>query len=217
MTTYRNFRHLQPEEDFSKYFNDFNLYLASDWTITTTEAGTGAATEAISQTEPGGVLLITNDDADDDADFFQYVNEIFEYVAGKKFAFKMRFKVSEATQSDVVLGLQITDTTPLAVTDGIYIRKDDGDANLDFVVAKNSTASTLTAFATLTADTWTVLEIYYDGGDSISVSKDGVRAGSLPLTNVPDDENLTISFGLQNGSAGAKTMSVDYILLYQER
>lgn len=217
MTTYRNFRHLQPEEDFAKYFNDFNLYLASDWTITTTEAGTGAATEAISQTEPGGVLLITNDDADDDADFFQYVNEIFEYVAGKKFAFKMRFKVSEATQSDVVLGLQITDTSPLAVTDGIYVRKDDGDANLDFVIVKNSTASTLTAFGTLAADTWTVIEIYYDGGDSICVSKDGIRAGSLPLTNVPDDENLTISFGLQNGSAGAKTMSVDYILLYQER
>ena len=36
-------------------------------------------------------------------------------------------------------------------------------------------------------------------------------------TNVPDDELLRITFGIQNGEAAAKTMSVDYIKCFQTR
>ena len=38
------------------YFNDFTEYVSGDWTITTTEAGSGAATEALSSTSAGGLL-----------------------------------------------------------------------------------------------------------------------------------------------------------------
>lgn len=31
------------------------------------------------------------------------------------------------------------------------------------------------------------------------------------LTNLPDDEELTVSFGIQNGEAAAKTLAIDYI------
>ena len=34
---------------------------------------------------------------------------------------------------------------------------------------------------------------------------------------MPDDEVLTPSFGIQNGEAAAKTMSIDYILAAKER
>jgi len=116
------------------YFNDFTEYVAGDWTITTTEAGSGDATEALASTSAGGLLLITNDDADNDLDFLQLKTEAFKFVAGKKTFFKSRFAVSDATQSDFVMGLQITDTTPLVVSDGVYFLKDDGDASLDFHV-----------------------------------------------------------------------------------
>ena len=112
------------------YFNDFDTFAAADWTITTTEGGAGDATEALTNAD-GGRLLITNDDADDDRDFFQKVGESFKFATGKRLFFKALFQVSDATQSDFVMGLQITDTTPLAVTDGVYFRKDDGDALLD--------------------------------------------------------------------------------------
>ena len=218
MTTYRNFRHLQPDEAYSTFFDDFQKYVATEWTLTTTEAGAGSATEAITSAEPNGVLLITNDAADDDNDFFQWPNETFQIIVGKKLSFKARFKVSDATQCDFVMGLQITDTTPLAVTDGIYFRKDDGDAFLDFVVIKNSTASTLTACHTVVANTYFLVEFYYDGtSDDIDAFINGTRVGSLPLTNIPDDEVLTVSFGIQNGEAFAKTVSVDYILVLQQR
>lgn len=205
------------------WFDDFDDYAAAQWVITTTEAGAGSATEAISNAD-GGVLLITNDAADDDADFFQWsgtdasgVVETFKFVAGKRLFFKARFQVSDATQSDVVIGLQITDTTPLAVTDGVYFRKDDGDANLDFVVLKDSAGTTTTAFSTLTSATWTELAFHYDGKSSIEIFKDGVKLATSAVTGLPDDEELTVSFGIQNGEAVAKTMSIDYIFVAKER
>jgi hypothetical protein len=198
------------------YFEDFDYFAAADWTITTVEDGAGSATEALAD-EDGGVLLITNDDADDDSDFFNKVGESFLMESGKKAWFEARMKVSDATQSDWVVGLQITDTTPLDVTDGIFFRKDDGDTNIDFVVEKDDTATTETAIAANADDTYVRLSFYYDGKDKIRYYVDGVMQGSVATTNLPDDEALTVSFGIQNGEAAAKTMSVDYILAAKER
>ena len=194
------------------YFNDFDEYTAADWVVTEV----GVATQALTDAD-GGVLLVTNAAADDDSSFSQKVGESFLFQAGKKLWFEARLKVSDATQSDWVAGLQITDTTPLAVTDGVYFRKDDGDANIDFVVVKDSTATTATAIATNANDTYVRLSFYYNGVDEVVYFVDGVRQGSSVTTNLPDDEVLTLSFGIQNGEAVAKTMSVDYILAAKER
>jgi len=198
------------------YFNDFNEYVAGDWTITTTEAGSGAATEALTDVQGGG-LLVTNDDADNDADFFNLKGESFKFVAGKKTFFKARFKVSDATQSDFVMGLQITDTTPLAVSDGVYFMKDDGDASLDLHVEKDGSDTTASAISTVADDTFLIAGFYYDGKSAIKYYVDDVHLGTSVTTNLPDDEELTVSFGIQNGAAAAKTMTVDYIFVSQER
>jgi len=198
------------------YFNDFNEYVTGDWTITTTEAGSGAATEALTDVQGGG-LLVTNDDADDDADFFNLKGESFKFVAGKKTFFKARFKVSDATQSDFVVGLQITDTTPLAVSDGVYFMKDDGDASLDLHVEKDGSDTTASAISTVSDDTFLVVGFYYDGKSAIKYYVDDAHKGTSVTTNLPDDEELTVSFGIQNGAAAAKTMTVDYIFVSQER
>lgn len=200
------------------YFNDFDNYVAANWTVTETQAG---ATQALTDAD-GGVLLLTNSAADDDLNALQKVGESFKFESGKKLFFKARFKVSDATQSDFVMGLQITDTTPLAVTDGVYFRKDDGDANLDFVVIKDSTASTATALTTVSNDTYITVAFYYNGVDEVvyaasTDSNNPTIRGKLATTNLPNDEELTISFGIQNGEAVAKTMSVDYIFAAKER
>ena len=198
------------------FFDDFDRYVAADWTITTTEAGSGSASEALTD-EDGGVLLITNDDADNDADFFNKVGESFLFETGKKLFFKARFKVSDATQSDFVMGLQITDTTPLDVTDGVFFQKDDGDTNLDFHVEKDDTATSETGVHTVADDTYLTVGFYYNGKSEITYFVDDVKQGSVATTNMPDDEELTVSFGVQNGAAAAKTMSVDYIFAAKER
>lgn len=199
------------------YFNDFDIYTAGDWTVTETQAG---ATQAITN-EDGGILLLTNSAADDDLVALQG-KETFKFVAGKELFFKARFAVSDAIQSDLVIGLQITDTTPLAVTDGVYFRKDDGDANLDFVVIKNSTATTASAIATLANATYITVGFHYDGIDKIKyfAGTDAVSPtylGKSVVANLPDDEELAISFAIQNGEAAAKTMSIDYIFASKAR
>lgn len=203
------------------YHNDFHTYTATDWTITTTEAGAGDATEALTD-GAGGQLLITNDAADDDADFFQKVGEGFRWSSTKKMFFKARFKTSDATQSDIVMGLQITDTTPLDVTDGLFFIKADGAATVNFRIEKDNTATALSSVATLANDTFVELAFAYlpqhSGGPVFEVYVDGVRtASTTTTTNAPNDEDLTISFGIQNGEAVAKTLTVDYIFAAVER
>jgi hypothetical protein len=205
------------------YFNDFHTYVAGDWTITTTEAGAGSATEALAD-EAFGALLLTNAAGDNDLDFLQKVGESYQFVATKKLFFKARFKVSDATQSDWIMGLQITDTTPLDVTDGIFFQKDDGDTNIDFHVEKNNTATSSAAVGTNADDTYVTLAFAYEPGgkdgkteSQFHVFVDGNRVASVANTNAPDDELLTVSFGIQNGEAVAKTMTIDYILASIER
>ena len=90
------------------FHDDFDKYTAGDWVITTTEGGTSAATEALGSGD-GGLLVVTNDDADNDADFFQWaggsggVIESFKYETSKQLFFKSRFKTSDADASDVVM------------------------------------------------------------------------------------------------------------------
>ena len=202
---------------YHQYFNDFDTYLASDWTITTTEDGTGSASEALADGD-GGVLLVTNAAGDNDHDFFQLVKEGFKFESGKQIGFHVRFKTNDATQTDIVAGLQLTDTTPLDVTDGIFFLKSDGAATISFIVEKDSTQSTLTLPNSLADDTFMTLGFIYDPKDQkFHVFQNNVLAGTVVSTNAPDDEELTLSFGIQNGAAATKTLSVDYVGAYKER
>jgi hypothetical protein len=192
-------------------------YNSGDFTITTTEAGTGSATEALTS-GAGGQLLLTNAAGDNDLDFLQLKGESFKLSSSKRAFFEARFKVSDATQSDVVMGLQITDTTPLAVTDGVYFMKDDGDTNLDFHIEKDGTDTTTAAVTTLADDTFVTVGFFIDPNTSqVSYFIGEAEPVGVVNTNLPDDEELTVSFGIQNGEAAAKTMTIDYVNVICER
>ena len=198
---------------FHTYFEDFDYYVAGNWTVTETQAG---ATQALTDGD-GGLLLITNTAADDDLVALQKVGESYRFASGKELFFEARFKVSDATQSDVVIGLQITDTTPLDVSDGVFFIKADGSTSVSLLVEKNGTATTTSSVATMANDTFISLGFYYDGASSIQYSVNGVVKGTSVTTNLVDDEDLTVSIALQNGEAVAKTMTVDYVFVAKER
>jgi hypothetical protein len=198
---------------------DFDEYAAGDWTITTVEIGTGSATEALTSAD-GGVLLLTNAAADNDFDSLQWgaPYESYLYESGKDFFFKCRVKVNGATQSDMIVGLHITDTSPVAaITDGIYFLKSDGSTTVSLVVNKDSTATTTSA-GTMADDTWTTLGFYYSSKDGkFYIYKDNKLVGTSVNTNAPDDEEIALSFTIQNGEAVVKTMSIDYLAVGKER
>jgi hypothetical protein len=198
---------------FHTYFEDFDYYTAGDWTVTETDAG---ATQALTDGD-GGLLLITNTAADNDLVSLQKKGESFRFESGKALFFEARFKVSDATQSDVVIGLQITDTTPLDVSDGVFFIKADGAATDNFLVEKNNTATTASSIATMANDTYIRLGFYYDGSSAVQYFVNGTYTGSSVTTNLPDDEDMTITIAIQNGEAAAKTMTVDYVYVAKER
>ena len=204
-------------QKYHAYFNDFDTYLASDWTITTTEGGSGNASEALGDGD-GGLLVITNDDADNDNDFLQLVKEGFKFESGKQLAFASRLKTSDADASDVVMGLQLTDTSPLDVTDGIFFLLTDGSTTLQFVVEKDGTQSTLDLPTAVADDTLMTVGFVFDPKDQLfPVYQNNSEVGTVVSTNAPDDEELTVSFGIQNGAAAAKVLTVDYISAMKER
>lgn len=216
------------------FFDDFDTWAtdtssAAKYTITTVELGAGSATEAAAD-ERNGVLLITNDAADNDSDFFQKLNESFMLTSGKKTIFKARFKCNDATQVEWYMGLMVTDTDPFSstagdgVTDGVFFMKEDGTTNVDFYVQLNATTGQLTSSAVTTAaaaNTYMTLAFYFDGARYIKLYKDDAMLSTVDLTTtlatyLPDTE-MTISFGIKNGEAVAKTMSIDYIFCAAER
>lgn len=216
------------------FFDDFDTWVtdtssAGKYTISTVEAGASSATEAAAD-ERNGVLLITNDSADNDSDFFQKLNESFLLTAGKRAVFKARFKCSDDTQVEWYMGLMVTDTDPFSaaagdgVTDGVFFMKEDGSTSVDFYVQKNATTGQLTSSAVATAAaaaTYMTLGFYFDGLRYIKVYKDDALVKLVDLTTSADiylpDTEMTISFGIKNGEAVAKTMSIDYIFCAEER
>lgn len=211
------------------YFNDFcsgkdALPNATDedYVVTKVGAGTIAQTDGL-----GGLSLLTNAAADDNSVFVQKKGEAFRWAADKKLIFGCRFKASDAVDSDVVIGLQLTDTTPLDVTDGIFFLKADDAANIAFIVEKDNTQLS-TNVAVLAADTFIELAFVYDPRKCVNVAGtvtrvfdvyvDGVLVTSVQAAaTVPDDEDLCISFGVQNGAAAAKTLTIDWVFAALER
>jgi hypothetical protein len=207
------------------YFNDFNTYVAGDWTVTEIND----ATQALLADEPFGALRITLAGADNDGSQSQLVSENFTITAGKKAWFKARFKVSDATQSDLLMGLAVLDTTLLGstngdgVTDGMFFAKEDGDTNIDFHVQKDATTGQLStsAVATLADNTYIVLGYEFDGVRFVKVFVNGVLKTTVDmtatLTTYMPDTPLTVSFALLAGEAEATTMTIDYVFAAIER
>jgi len=207
------------------FMEDFHRFDPGEWVITRIHTGATAGSETISDAD-GGILTFYPANGDDDSTFFQWkgtanvstASEIFTISSGKKFWFKTRLYVSDATQSDFIVGLQSADTTPLtSPVDRIAFLKDDGDTNLDFSAYASST-STLsdTGLHTVANSTHATFGFYYDGVSTLSYFVNDVQAGCGTGTTLPTAEMSPI-FGIQNGAAAAKTMVIDYICAIKER
>lgn len=219
-----NYPYPDPTRATYEYFNDFDRYTAAEWTRT----AIGSGTSALVADEPFGALGNTNSAADNDGIQLQLTTENFTISSGKKAWFKARFKISDATQSDFVIGLCVLDTTLLGATDGdgftdgIYFAKEDGDTQLDFGCQKDTTTGQKRATNIATVGTaYMTVGFEWDGVRYIKYFVDDVQKGTLDLTTTVStylpDTPLTVSFGFLNGEAVAKTMTVDYLFAAIER
>lgn len=203
-----------------KYLEDFERspLSAADsplgWTVTLVEAGAGESTITCPD-EVGGALLLTTDANENDGMNLQLDGESFELTSGQRAVyFGVRVKANEAAQSDWLAGLCITDTDLLGgMTDGVYFEKLDGSTGISAVTEKDSTETQTDSLATFAADTYIELEFYWTSGQ-VKFYIDGVLVATH-TTNIPDDEQLTPSLQFLAGSAGAKTLTWDWIRAIQ--
>ena len=81
-----------------------------------------------------------------------------------------------------------------------------------------TTASTVTV-ATISDNTYFSCGFWWDPALGVmTVYYNDVAVGTITsTTNFCDDEELTISFGIQNGEAVAKSLSLDFIAVSKER
>lgn len=204
-----------------EYMNDFDHYVTSDWTATTVESGTAGTAAIALGNDDGGVLVITNGTTDDDSQNIQKIGESFQFETGKGTWFKTRFKINAATQSDLFIGLAITDTDVITATsDGVYFRKDDGDTNLDFVSERDGVLAESLAVTTLSDDTYVAAGFYYDGGTNIAVYIDDVLVSNVTVdstSDFPTNEALTLTMAVRNGDAGSEILTMDYIYCSKAR
>lgn len=184
------------------------------WTTTLVEAGAGDSTVALMGGADGGQLLITTDAADNDGVTIQLQGEAFKALTYPIY-FGCRFQVDEATQNDFLIGLCITDTDLLGgMTDGIYFRKVDASTTMSFVLEKNSTETVTNYGTAIAANTWYTIEFYFDG-TNVDWFVNGVLQTRPAITNLCDDEHLTVSVHFLTGEAVAHTMNIDFIRAFQ--
>jgi len=180
------------------------------WTTTLV----GASTHALVAGALGGQMVITTAGADNDGAQLQALGEAFLPTNATKIYFGISLAISEATQSDFLVGLTITDTTAIGgVSDGIYFKKIDGATLCNFCVESAGDVTTNPAFTVAAATTY-ILEWTWDGHDLLYYV-DGVEIGSSVLTNIPTVEYMTPTIAFLTGDNAAITMCVDWIRCIQ--
>lgn len=208
-------QYFHPDQtDEHRYIEDFNNYTATAWAITVV----GTSTPALAAGD-GGILSIATSAAANDSAFLQRVPESYSFETGKPAWFSCRTQVSALT-TVMVFGLQVTDTTPEDVTDGIYFLTTAATGAITGYVRKNATTGSATVpVGTMVAGVYTELAWYWDGKDTVSFYQDRVLKGSISgvAANYLPDTTTTVSFGLRSTTAAIKTMLTDYFYVSKSR
>lgn len=210
---------LYPGPDPAKWyewFDDFTLFGgASSWTITETQAG---ATQSVGD-GGGGVLQLINTAGAADANYIQTIGETVRLVAGKRAAFRARFRLlANVANANIVLGCQVRGAAPLAPTDGVWLVKPTGGATMALKVAKASAALTSAAFGTVLAGVWYTVGWTFDGVDKfVGYFNDASGASIQSAAGWPSTEDLAVTLGVVNADAFVRNLEIDHVFAAVER
>lgn len=215
-----NYAGLNPAR-YRLYFNDFFNYTAADWVVTETDAG---STEAVTS-DAGGVLAITNASAGaTDEASLQWaggsgaVVTQWTFDSAKDMVLVARFKVSNATNAALLIGLAATDTAPVASlpANGIYFYKAGGSTSL-LASLRASAASQSVTLGAMANDTYVEAAFVYNSSTGYwQAFLNGALIGSNTSPTTPSAA-LAPTIGLLNASAVAHVLSIDYLMVAQAR
>jgi uncharacterized protein YcnI len=166
----------------------------------------------------GGELVCTTNPDILDNNNCQLNGAGFKWSSGKSGVFEIRMKITDVSTANWFVGLAVPDTDILtAVADRIGFECPDNTGDIDAVSEKNATQSSTDTTSNLADGTYVTLRVEWDGANN--------RArfyvdGSLKAThtsNNPDDVAMSPAFQVFNSAEGTNTMTIDYILVMQDR
>lgn len=196
-----------------------------------TQIASGTATVIdTNTTAQNGVLLFSSVDATENKGAqIQFDAEPINLVVNNKFRFLMRGALSEVTQSGLLGGFMITDTSieASAPTDGVYFSKVDGSAVLNLIIrAADVTVATIPlvtlsgtgykdyAFELLgtTSTSWIIRTSVWDYATNTLA-----HSVTNQVATVPTAEALTPSVAFQSGAAAIQTYALDGVGFTMDR
>ena len=183
-----------------------------------TNSGTGTVL-GIPDERPG-IGRFTNGAGDNNFYFYESIREITRLIASRDIWFICEIKVSDATQSDLFVGLSARLASGNLFdnrVDSIGFYSDDGDAYINTECNKNGSATQTAQEGTLVDDTWIHLGFHVIGtvGVEFFIGNRLLYVGNIS-TNLPDDTEMCVAFGLRNGEAVAKVFSSTFFYVMQD-
>ena len=207
------------------YMDDFTgvaLDNTNDWTVVKDSSASAAI---LADTVGGFVKLSSQATTDNDGASIQG-NEIFALpsVSGEKLYFEARFSMSDADQMDLFIGLcENFATNPencLAADNRIGFQIDDGDATPHLISESGGTETDTTPAATndFADDTNVTVSFVATYGTTsrveyyINRKLVGTHTDNIPTANM-----TAAAMEISGDATGTKSMSIDYILVAQDR
>ncbi len=222
-------------------FDDFTWFISPhQWTKTVADVVSGngiVPTDAAS-----GILTASPEDAtDNDEVYLESTQEVFKFANDKPIIFEARIQFAEAATSaaNVFFGLMdaigadsLVDNGggPKASYSGMLFFKEDGQTlwSVEASVGSTPTTAQLTALASLDGVAKTAgsasyqrLRIefrpYSSSKADILFFIDDIHVYKITDFTFTGATEMSVGFGIKNGSTTPETMSVDYLACYQLR
>lgn len=204
----------------------------ADWLKTSVDGSAGGVDVCkILDDAPGGILQLTCNAANADAEGLQLIGESFKPAVGKKLYFEARFGLLDVDKCDFFIGLCISDTTILGgASDRIgfqnlhtgtlrALTEQDTTEKIEDTGATLADCSGASVFAAKSVK----VSFYWDGVSKLTYAVNGVATNAFTDNGttilVPDDEVLTPSVEIMThtGAAAVQTAFIDYMLCIAER
>lgn len=216
------------------YENDFDSYIAADWTVTQSAGSTALVAGN------GGRLLLSTAAAGADIQANIKNPAAFSFTPGQQFWFMSRFQLSDAAASVLQIGMQ-TGGGALTPTDGVFFTKATAVSALVLNIRAAGVSTLIQMGNVITANaTDYVVAFYYDGRSSPTMyawagpasATAGASVGNqfnsfsafwtslqspASLANLPAPATLlSQAMAVQATPAVVKTLNVDYIIAANE-
>lgn len=207
--------------DAHRFVDDFchEIDVDHDWELNQSGAGAYAC-----QNQVNGVLRIaTIAEANTYTEFTMH-NEGFKLVDCYPLYCEARLRISSVTESVFWFGLTRGNSWIVHPDDYAVFMSPSGHPSIEFATAVNGGVTYVDSGEDYVAMTWFRIGFHWDGDGTIRwfVITDGnppqvIAAQGNHTADIPQDEELSLGFGIQTDDSTLKYMDIDYVKCVQKR